>query len=114
MNKLKATYDIIILDSPPIGIVTDAQDLTKYADTNIFILRLNYTKKGMLQFINAKYRAKEIKNLNFVLNFYKHNASKGYGYGYGYGYGVYGNSYHDKPRRKSFIKRLKHYFKQKS
>jgi capsular exopolysaccharide synthesis family protein len=116
ISTLKEAYDVIILDSPPLGIVTDAQDLTKYADTNIFILRLNYTKKGMLQFINAKYKAKEIKNLSFILNFYKPNKSEnlGYGYGYGYGYGVYGNSYHENYKKKSFIGKIKQKFKQKA
>lgn len=112
ISTLKQEYDIIILDTPPLGIVTDAQDLAKYSDTNIFILRLNYTKKGMLQFINAKYKGKEIKNLSFVLNFYKDNSSKSYGYGYGYGYGVYGNSYHDNPKKKGFIDKMKQIFKQ--
>ncbi|GGZ81103.1 GumC family protein [Algibacter mikhailovii] len=118
INELRAKYEIIILDTPPLGIVTDAQDLTKFADTNIFILRLNYTKKGMLQFINAKYRSREIKNLSFVLNFYKHNTSKkmgnSYGYGYGYGYGVYGNSYHEQGEKLGFIKKMKQLFKKKS
>jgi hypothetical protein len=70
----------------------------------------------MLQFINAKYRSKEIKNLNFVLNFYKHKASKGigYGYGYGYGYGVYGNNYHEGAKKKSFITKMKRQFKKNS
>ncbi len=112
ISSLKEAYDVIILDTPPLGIVTDAQDLAKYSDTNIFILRLNYTKKGMLQFINAKYKMKEIKNLSFVLNFYKDNSSKSYGYGYGYGYGVYGNTYHENNKKKSFIDKMKQIFKQ--
>ena len=70
----------------------------------------------MLQFINAKYKAKELENLSFILNFYKHKTSKGYGYGggYGYGYGVYGNNYHENQKKKSFIQKIKQKFKQKA
>ncbi|MDX1318481.1 MAG: polysaccharide biosynthesis tyrosine autokinase, partial [Xanthomarina gelatinilytica] len=82
---LRETYDIIILDTPPLGLVTDALELVKYADTSLFMIRLDYTKKGMLQLINAKYRAGEIKNIHFILNFYKHKTNHNYGYGYGYG-----------------------------
>lgn len=114
IEELKTDYEIIILDSPPLGIVTDAQDLTKYADTNIFMLRVNYTKKGMLQFINAKYRAQEIKNLSFVLNFYKHNSRKNLNNGYGYGYGIYGDKYYNADKKKGFIEKVKQVFKQKN
>ncbi|WP_298533177.1 exopolysaccharide transport family protein [uncultured Algibacter sp.] len=112
VNKLKAEYDIIILDTPPLGIVTDALDLTKYSDTNIFMIRLNYTKKSMLQFIKAKYKSKEIKNISFVLNFYRPNNHQNLNYGYGYGYGVYGNNYHETERQKKSVKsRFKRVFK---
>ena len=73
------------LDTPPLGLVTDALELSHYADAVIYMVRFDYTKKGMLQLVNAKYRSGELKNISFVLNFYKHKARYGYGYGYGYG-----------------------------
>ncbi len=110
---LKSEYDIIILDTPPLGLVSDALELVQYADATIFMVRLNYTKKGMLQLVNSKYRKGELKNISFVLNFYKHksNHNHGYGYGYGYGYGVYGNAYHEKYNQPLF-KKVKSFFKQ--
>jgi len=115
--QLREDYDIIILDTPPLGLVTDALQLSSFADATIFMVRLDYTKKGMLQLVNSKYRAGELKNISFVLNFYKHKNNHNYGYGYGsgygygYGYGTYGNAYHDNGKGPSLMKRLKRLFK---
>jgi len=81
------------MDTPPLGLVTDSLDLTKYSDANLYMVRQDYTEKGMLGLINDKYKNREIKNLSFVLNYFK--LKSGYGYGYGYGYGVYGESYNE-------------------
>ena len=75
--QLREDYDMIILDTPPLGLVTDALELSSYADATIFMIRLDYTKKGMLELINAKYKAGEVKNISYVLNFYKHKARYG-------------------------------------
>ncbi|WP_445159367.1 polysaccharide biosynthesis tyrosine autokinase [Mesohalobacter salilacus] len=108
MNQLKNHYDIIVLDSPPIGLVSDALNLMKYADTTLYVVRQNYTKKGMLSLIDQKIQKGEVKNVNLVLNYFKAKAKYGYGYnygyGYGYGYGAYG---------KSYLPQEKHSFKQK-
>ncbi|MDP5082613.1 MAG: polysaccharide biosynthesis tyrosine autokinase, partial [Winogradskyella sp.] len=85
MDQLKKDFDVIILDTPPLGLVSDALELANYADATIFMIRLDYTRKGMLQMINTKYRNGEIKNVHYVLNFYKHKSNHNYGYGYGYG-----------------------------
>ena len=114
IDRLRQEYDMIVLDTPPLGLVTDALELVQYADASIFMVRLDYTKKGMLQLINAKYRAGEVKNISFVLNFYKHKSNHNYGYGYrygyGYGYGVYGNAYHE-DSKKSLFKKVKAFIK---
>lgn len=106
--ELKTKYDMIVLDTPPLGLVTDALELSQYADATIFMVRLNYTKKGMLALVNSKYKKGELKNVNFLLNFYRHKNT--HGYGYGYGYGAYGDAYHEK-EKKGFIYRLKKNFK---
>ena len=49
MEDLKSRYDYIILDTPPIGIVADAMNLVKYADASLFLIRQDYTKRGMLE-----------------------------------------------------------------
>ncbi|MGB1309033.1 MAG: polysaccharide biosynthesis tyrosine autokinase [Oceanihabitans sp.] len=106
IETLRESYDIIVLDTPPLGLVSDALELAHYADATIFMLRFNYTKKGMLQLINAKYKLGELKDVSFVLNFYKHKTNQNYGYGYGYGYGVYGNAYHQETKKRNKLQRL--------
>lgn len=113
IDVLRETYDMIVLDSPPLGLVTDALELSQFADASLFVVRLNYTKKGMLELVNAKHSTGELKNVSYVLNFYKHNKSHGYGYGYGYsyGYGVYGNAYHENSKKETFIDKVKNWLK---
>jgi hypothetical protein len=63
----------------------------------------------MLGLINEKYEKKEIKNLSFVLNYFK--VKGGYGYGYGYGYGVYGNGYHELDVKEGIASKVAKFFK---
>ena len=88
INSLKATYEYIILDTPPIALVSDALELLKYTDATIYVVRQGYSKKGMLKMINEKYVKQEISKVSIVLNDF--NIKSKYGYGYGYGYGGYG------------------------
>lgn len=91
MDYLKENYDYIVIDTPPVGLVADAIELFKYADATMYIVRQDYTQKGMPKMIDDKYRSGELKNISFVLNDF--SMSKGYGYGYGYGYGGYNYGY---------------------
>ncbi len=107
ITELKNKYDYIVLDTPPLGLVTDALDLTRFSNANLYMIRQDYTKKGMLGLINEKYEHKEIKNLSFVLNYFKQKT----GYGYGYGYGVYGNGYHELENETSILSKIKNFIK---
>jgi capsular exopolysaccharide synthesis family protein len=111
MAQLKDKYDYIILDSPPLGLVSDALELARYADATVYLIRQNYTKKGMLSVINQKYKKGEIENVSFVLNFYDVKGTYGYGYGYGYNYGSYGDGYHENEEKPTGI--LKRFRKKK-
>lgn len=84
LEKLREVYDVIILDTPPIGLVTDARTLMHFADTSIYIVRAEYSKKGFLRSVE-KLSKEEIRGLSILLNDVK-MAKNGYGYGYGYGY----------------------------
>jgi tyrosine-protein kinase Etk/Wzc len=84
INQLKDNFDEIIIDSPPIGLVTDAQILARVADASIFIVRHKYTLKVMMEQLHKIYRSKKFPKLNVIFNGVQ--LSKGYGYGYGYGY----------------------------
>jgi len=88
LEKLGEVYDIIIMDTPPIGLVTDARTLMHLSDTSIFVLRAEYSKKGFIKGIDELYRHDKIKGLGILLNDMKMDRGD-YGYGYGYGYGYY-------------------------
>ena len=83
------TYDYIIIDTPPLAIVTDAFVLAKYADHTVFITRQNYTPKAFLSDIQDFYDSGKLKNISIVLNDIYKSEDLGYGYGYGYGYGIW-------------------------
>ena len=84
INELKKKYDYIIIDSPPVFIVSDSMSLMEFVDLNLYIIRQNYTKKELLNFVNSFYDTKRLKNISIILN--DVDFSKYYGYNYGYNY----------------------------
>jgi capsular exopolysaccharide synthesis family protein len=110
MEELKSRYDYIILDTPPVGLVSDALELDQYVDVSLYIMRQNYTKKDMVTMLNNRHKRGELTNISIVFNGYQNKAKYGtaydYGYGYGYGYGNYANGYHDVEKSDSFLKSI--------
>jgi len=104
IDELKEKYDYIILDTPPVGLVSDALELVQYADVTLYIVRQNYTKKDMITLLNTRVKRGELTNASIVLNGYENKAK--YGSGYGYGYGSYSNGYHDEEVKVSFWKTI--------
>jgi capsular exopolysaccharide synthesis family protein len=103
MGYLRENYEYIILDAPPIGAVSDAQELFRYADTILYLIRQGHTDKGLLKMIETKYKRKEVTNISYILNDFTFSKRHGYGYGYG-GYG-YGYGYYQKEKL-PFYKRI--------
>ncbi|SFB20522.1 capsular exopolysaccharide family [Flavobacterium swingsii] len=95
LDELKKKYDYIILDTPPVGLVSDALELTPYCDATLYIVRQNVTKKDMLTLVNNKHKRGELSNISIVFNGFENKAKYGYEYGYGYGYGTYADGYHE-------------------
>jgi capsular exopolysaccharide synthesis family protein len=95
MEELKSKYEYIILDTPPVGLVTDAVELSQFADVTLYVMRQNFTKKDMVNLLNNRVNRGELSNVSIVLNGYENKAKYGAGYGYGYGYGAYSNGYHE-------------------
>lgn len=93
IEELKLKYDYIILDTPPVGLVSDALELSRFCDATLYVTRQGFTKKGMLGVVNEKHKRGELHNISIVFNGYQNKPK--YGYGYGYGYGAYGEGYHD-------------------
>ena len=94
-DLLKERYDYIIIDTPPVGLVTDAFLLMKFSDVNLFIVRQGVTNKNIFGSI-IKDLEKRNLNISLVINGIQTNKGYGYGYGkkYGYGYGyAYGYGY---------------------
>jgi capsular exopolysaccharide synthesis family protein len=111
LDQLRQEYEYIILDTAPIGLVSDAMQLIEFSDINLFVVRHDYTEIDLLNFINERYQNKMIKNLSLIVNSLPLDESKGYnsyGYGYGYGYG-YSYGYYDQGEKQTskMAKKLK-------
>lgn len=65
---LAMNFDEVLIDTPPIQLVTDAMILSRFSDVNLYIVRHRYTYKSHLEYINQLYRNQNIKNLNIVFN----------------------------------------------
>ena len=87
LELLKLQYDYIILDTAPIGLVTDTLQIGKYADVTCFVCRSDYTPKASLALVNTLYAEKKLPNIGIVINGIDMSKKK---YGYYYGYGKYG------------------------
>ena len=87
-NWLKEHYDYIVIDSAPIGLVSDSFALEKYAHQVLYVLRQRYTFKRQVQFIADIQQQQKLKNVALIVNDVHMGGKYGYyGYGYGYGYG---------------------------
>ena len=119
INYLKARYDFVVVDNPPIGIVTDGMRCMLLADYPLYIFKANHSKRVFVENVNRLIKENGLTKLAIILNavesqysgYYnsRHSAyGSGYGYGYGYAYAYgYGYGYYDedylKPVRKKFI-----------
>lgn len=83
MNELVQLYDYVIIDAAPIGMVTDAQLLSKYADLTLYVVRQGFTYKDQLSIPQELYANKKVKHIALLLNDIKDYTNYGYGYGYG-------------------------------
>ncbi len=99
---LRRRYDYIVIDTAPVGLVTDAFILNSYSDTSIYVIRQRHTLKKQLYFINDIYNNNRLNNMSILINDVKTGGKHGSGYGYGENYNyVYG----EEPQ-KSFLKHL--------
>ncbi len=90
IEYLKEIYDYIILDTAPVGLVTDTLIIARVTDATVYICRADYTPKSNIELVNSLYREEKLKNMSIVLNGIDMTKRK-YGYYYGYGkYGKYG------------------------
>ena len=82
-GQLRERYDIIIVDSAPIAMVSDTFSVEAHADATLFVTRAGYTKRNQLKYFDNVVERGQLKNVAVVLNDTKSRNSQGYGYGYG-------------------------------
>ena len=94
LHDLKKDYDFIVIDSAPVGAVSDSYLIDRISDLTLFICRAGYTDKRNIEFINRIQQEKSLKRLFIVVNDvdfetgrYSYHSRYGYGNKYGYGYG---------------------------
>lgn len=90
IELLKKDYDYVVLDTAPIGMITDTQLIARVADISVYVCHADYTHKNDYQLINELYANKRLPGLCTVINGLDMKKKK---YGYYYGYGKYGRYY---------------------
>lgn len=80
MNMLKDRYDYIVIDTPPIGFVSEYFVLMKHTDTNLYVVKHKYTDKDLLNQINELYANKKLKNVFMVMNDLDYSQTYEYSY----------------------------------
>lgn len=86
-DAMKSAYDYVIVDTSPVGLVTDTLIIAKYADAVLYVARAKYTDKRLMFLPEQLYLEHKLPNMAMVLN--DTLAHHGYGYGYyAYGYGM--------------------------
>ena len=94
MEQLKEHYDYILIDTAPVGLVTDTLALDRISNATVYVCRADFTQKASFGLINSLSMEKKLPNMSIVLNGVDLSKKK-YGYYYGYGkygkYGKYGN-----------------------
>jgi tyrosine-protein kinase Etk/Wzc len=92
---LRQHFDIVVVDSAPVGMVSDAMTLSKFADSTLYLVRHRHTFKKQVALIDEFYQQNKLPKVSIIINDVKMKAGYGYygygryGYGYGYGYGSY-------------------------
>lgn len=117
LEQLKQKYDVVVFDTPPVGLITDGIIAMKKATLPIYVVRAGYSKQNSIQLINRLYSGNQFTKLSVVLNgmgakgSYAYGDYGGYGYG-GYGYG-YGYGYYDDDKTRGLWNKIKHKFSSK-
>jgi capsular exopolysaccharide synthesis family protein len=106
---LQKNFDIVLVDTAPVGMVSDAMTLAKYANSTMYLVRQGHTFKKQVALIDEFYVGNKLPKISIVINDVKIKPGYGYygygRYGYGYGYG-YGSYYEEETPPKNFFERI--------
>jgi tyrosine-protein kinase Etk/Wzc len=96
IDDLRKKFDYVIIDTAPVGLVSDALIIEEFVDVTFYVVRQNYTLKTQLGIVNDLHKTRKAKHMYLIVNDIemRTNSITGYGHGYGsYGYGsAYGES----------------------
>src|SRR5690606_28418669 len=112
-------FDFVIIDTPPLALVTDAFVISQFVNHTVFVLRQNYSPKAFIRSIDEYYQTGKLKNMSILLNdIYKSGLGYGYGQGYAYQYGYsysygYGAGYYEEDGKEPKRNSLRGLFKRK-
>ncbi len=85
MEELRVKFDYVIIDTAPVGQVSDALVIEEFADVTCYVMRQNYTYKSQLNIVNNLQKYRKIKQLYLIVNDIELSTNNITGYGYGYG-----------------------------
>jgi capsular exopolysaccharide synthesis family protein len=106
---LKENFDIVLIDTAPVGMVSDAMTLGRFANCTLYIVRQGHTYKKQIGLIDEFYREAKLPKVSIIINDVKVKPGYGYygygRYGYGYGYG-YSSYYEEEKRSGNFFRRV--------
>ena len=106
---LKENFDIVLVDTAPVGMVSDAMTLSKFADSTLYLVRQGHTFKKQIVLIDEFYKENKLPKVSIIINDVKVKAGYGYygygRYGYGYGYG-YGSYYEEETPPRNFFEKI--------
>jgi capsular exopolysaccharide synthesis family protein len=117
IEKAKKKFDYIVIDTPPVAIVTDALLVSSITDFYLFVVRQRYTSKNTIELVEELRRNESIKSLGIVVNDISMSGYYGYGlrYGYSMGYGYnYGYNYYTHYGKYGYSDSAKAYYKDES
>jgi capsular exopolysaccharide synthesis family protein len=88
LSYLDIAFDIIIIDSAPASLLSDAYVLSPMCDVTLYVVKHKFTPKSYLERLDEENEVNQLKNLRIVFNGIQSRGftKNGYGYGYGYGY----------------------------
>lgn len=106
---VKENFDVVMVDTAPVGMVSDAQTLSKYVDCTLYLVRQGHTFKKQVTLIDEFYKDNKLPSVSIIINDVKMKPGYGYygygRYGYGYGYG-YGSYYEEEHPPKNFAEKV--------
>lgn len=91
-DYLKQNFDVVVVDTPPVGPVSDALTLGRFADISFFVIRHKHTLRSTMKLINKLNDGKKLPRLTLIINGIKDNKEFSYGNDFGYGYGYQAES----------------------